>query len=255
MRARVCECVCLIASLLFFSSLPVRLPASVPHPRSLTHRQRGRARETHTHSHTHAHAHAGYMNGRREPILRDWVSRGAQALGAGPHHGAGGRHAGDAPPPAATHQPLGSPASLLSPMSFSRLPLSLLLLRFFLYSFLFFLEFSKFSQFSIFLGLLLPSLLAFSPPFSNFLFPYPDFLCFLSSCLLFSFLPLWLSLPSLCSIVSSPLPPPFTCSRVSLGCVASLPAYPLMLFLSHTHTHTTLPGTISLALLLQQSQS
>lgn len=133
MRARVCECVCLIASLLFFSSLPVRLPASVPHPRSLTHRQRGRARETHTHSHTHAHAHAGYMNGRREPILRGWVSRGAQALGAGPHHGAGGRHAGDKPPPAATHQPLGSPESLLSPMSFSRLPLPLLLVRFFLY--------------------------------------------------------------------------------------------------------------------------
>lgn len=47
-RARVCASVsvgvCLIASLLSFPSLP----ASVPHPRSLTHRQRGRARETHT---------------------------------------------------------------------------------------------------------------------------------------------------------------------------------------------------------------
>lgn len=127
--ARVCVSVCLIASLLLFPSLSVRLLASVPHPRSLTHRQRGRTRDTHAHT----HAHAGYMNGRREPILRGWANRGARALGAGPHHGAGGRHAGDALPtgPLTSLRPPAPPPpqSLLPSMSSLFPPFSSLFLH------------------------------------------------------------------------------------------------------------------------------
>ena len=177
--ARVCECVCLIASLLFFPSLPARLPASVPNPRSLHTDGEGERETHHTHSNTHAHAHAGYMNGRLEPILGGWASRGSQTKGAGPHHGTGGRHAGDARPPGATHPPLGRPSlSVLSDAFPSPLP-SFLSASFSVFSpssFLFVLEFSEFSQFTFSVSsFLTPSSLALSPPFSNFLLPCPNF--------------------------------------------------------------------------------
>lgn len=67
--ARVCECVCVFNSFPSLLPLPACSPACLPPSPTLallhTEREGERERETHT----HAHAHAGYMNGRREPIL------------------------------------------------------------------------------------------------------------------------------------------------------------------------------------------
>lgn len=182
------------------------------------------------------------MNGRREPILGGRASRAAQGLGAGPHHGAGGRHAGDASP-GATHPPLGACESVLANVFLSPLPFPpssppLLHLLFFLFPF-FPLEFSEFSQFSGGLSFLLPPFLSLHLS-QTFSFLVPTFLYFLSSCLLFSFLSLAFSLVSLRgSLASSPFP----ASPVprSLWVVASLPAYPLMLF----HTPNTSRNALS----------
>lgn len=179
--ARACVSVCVFNSFPPLLPLPACSPACLrPQPSLSTHRRRGRARHTpHTLIHTHAHAHAGYMNGRLEPILGGLASRGSQTKGAGPHHCTGGRHAGDARPPGATHPPLGQPSlSVLSDVFPSPLP-SFLSASFSVFSpsyFLFVLEFSEFSQFTFSVSSLLsPSSLALSPPFSNFLLPCPNF--------------------------------------------------------------------------------
>lgn len=237
---------CLIASLLFFPSLPARLPASVPHPRSLTHRQRGRARETHTHS----HAHAGYMNGRREPILRGRASRGARALQAGPHHGAGGRHAGDARPPGALRRlsarpslcvlPDGflSPLSLLSLLSFLHL-CSLLLL--FLSGILLVVSVQYLPR-----SALLPSSLPQSLS-QTFSFLVPTFPYFLSSCLLFSFLPLWPYPLCLCGVVWSARPPPLRRSSGLAGAIGFPPRLPPDVISHPQHFSRDSPSRIAAA--------
>lgn len=52
-RAGVCECMCLIASLLFFPSLPDRLPACLRPPPSLSYTQGELASEAHSRTHAH----------------------------------------------------------------------------------------------------------------------------------------------------------------------------------------------------------
>ena len=140
--------------------------------------------------------------------------------GAGPHHGAGGRHAGDARPPGAPSRGCLSarptlcvpPDGFLSPPSL--LPLhSFLHLRSLLLPFrsriLLVLSVQCLSRSALFFY----RLLSLSPsPSQTFSVLVPTFLYFLSSCLLFSFLPLWLSPPRdsvmLSGLLSVPAPAP-----------------------------------------------
>ena len=174
---------CLIASLLVFPSPPARLPASVPHPRSLTHREG----ERDTHTHTHTRTHAGYMNGRREPILPE--AGRAAALGRwepGLTAARGGRHAGDARASSRDPSPASPSARSLCSLPSPPLSPSLLSLRFYLRLFAISSSFSNSPvlsslSFSV-SSSLTPSLLAFSPPFSNFLRPYPRLFLTSSAC-------------------------------------------------------------------------
>lgn len=158
------------------------------------------------------------MNGRQEPILRGWARRWEQGRTAA----RGG----------ATQVmrvfPGHAPASQLTRVSAlpQCLPLSpsLLPLRFFLHL----LSFSFLSPILRILSVLFTrsplTVLAFSGPLSKtFSFLVRTFLSFLSSCLLFFFLPLRLSPLFLCSAVWSPLLPPLPIPLGSLWGPRGLP--------------------------------
>lgn len=99
---------------------------------------------------------------------------GRVALGTGLHHGAGGRHTGDAPPsPVAARPPIRSPISVVC----HAFPISVLRFSELLSPFprlIFFLEFSQ--RFGIFLRFLFdPPCSLFSQSLENFLLPCPYF--------------------------------------------------------------------------------
>ena len=173
------------------------------------------------------------MNGRREPILPE--AGRAAALGRwepGRTAARGGRHAGDARASSRDPSPASSSArSLCSvrhpPLSPSLFP-SASISVFFPISSSFSNSPSSFSSLSFSVSSsLTPSLLAFSPPFSNFLLPYPRLFLTSSPCVFCSLSSRFGFLPRLSAVLSGLLSlPPSPVSGVSLGARETHPTPP-----------------------------